>query len=62
MVEDPSLFSSLEFALENTIFLADDFALDITGHGGVICQHGWIVDVFHVPSVSANLLSFSQLT
>ena len=62
MAKDTSFFSSPDFALEKEIFVADDFALDIVGHGDVACRRGQIVDVFHVPSLSANLLLVFQLT
>ena len=62
MVKDTSLFSSLDSAHEKNFFVADDFALDIAGHGNIICRHDWIVDMFHVPSLSANMLFVSQLT
>ena len=61
MDKDASLSSSLGVATKNKIYVDDDFALDITANGDIPCQHGWIVDVYHVPSLSGNL-SFSQLT
>lgn len=62
MAKYPPMFSSLESTLENDIFVANDFALDITSHGDVTYWHGHIIDVFYVPSLSASLLSVSQLT
>ena len=62
MSKDPSLFSSLDSALEKKILVVDEFALDIISHGDVTYQHGWVIDVFHVPSLSGNLLSISQVT
>ena len=56
------LFSSLESALEMKIFVVYNFALDIAIHDDFTCQCGHIVDVFHVPSLNANMLLFSQLT
>lgn len=62
MAKDDSLFSSLDTTIENKIYVANDFALDIVGHGDVTCRRGQVVNVFHVPSLSVNLLSVSQLT
>lgn len=56
------MFTSLDFALENKTYVVDDLGLYIIGHGNVAFQWGWIVDVFHVPCLSVNLLSVSQLT
>jgi hypothetical protein len=44
------------------IYVVDDFTLDIVGHGDVPCRHGKIVDIYHVPNLSENLLLVSQLT
>jgi hypothetical protein len=33
----------------------DDFALDVVDQGDVTCQHGKIVDVYHVPKLSGNM-------
>ena len=62
MAKDASLFSSLEMATKKKIFVVDDFSLDIVGRGDIPCRHGWIVDIYYVPSLSANLLSVSQPT
>ena len=62
MAKDASLLSSLDMATEKKIYVDDDFALDIIAHGEILCRHGWIIDVYHVPSLSANILSISQLT
>ena len=62
MAKDVSLFSSLDTYAEEKIYVENDFSLEIPGHSDVTCQHGWIVDVYHVPSLSANLLLVSQLT
>ena len=62
MAKDASLFSSLDTTSEKKIYVAHDFALNINGHGDVTCQCGWIVDMFHVPSLCTNLVSVSQLT
>ena len=61
MDKDPSLFSSLDFALEKKIFLVNNFAHDIVRYGIVICRHGCIFNVFHVPSLNENIFSVSQL-
>lgn len=62
MDKDGSLLSPFDNVVENKIFVAGNFALNIVGHGDIACRHGWIINVFHVPSLSANLLSGSQLT
>ena len=40
MDEDASLFSYLHTTIEKNIYVANDFALDIVGHGDVACRHG----------------------
>ena len=62
MVRDASLFCSLDPATEKNIYVANNFALDITGHGDISYQHGQIIDVYHVPSLNANPFSISQQT
>lgn len=62
IVKDASLFSSLGKYVEQKINVSNNFSLDIGGYGGIPCQHSNIVNVYHVPSLSANLLSISQLT
>ena len=62
MAKEASLFSSLDTSTKNKIYVVDNFALDITSHGDATWLHGWIIDVYHVPSLSVNLLSISQLT
>jgi hypothetical protein len=42
--------------------VADDFVLDVVGQRDVACQHGNIVDVYHVQNFSSNLLFVAQLT
>lgn len=37
MDKDGSLFSSLDNVVEKKIFVADDFALNITDHGDIVC-------------------------
>ena len=62
MVKDASLFSSLDTAEEKKIYMEDEFTLDTASHGDVASWCGQIVDVFHVPSLSVNMLSVSLLT
>lgn len=62
MEKDASLFSSLHIAIEKKIYVADDFSLYIIGHGDIPCQHGQIINMYHVPNLNANLLLVSQLT
>lgn len=61
MDDDASLFSSLDTFTENKIYVVDKFAFSIIGHGDITCQHGRIIDIYHVPSLSVKLLSISQL-
>lgn len=61
MAKDASLLSS-DVSTENKIYVADNFGFYITGHGDVSCQHGRIVDVYHVPHLSAKFLFVCQLT
>lgn len=61
MNKDASVFSSLDVGVEKKIYVVDDFALDIVGHGDITYRHGQIVGVYHVPSVSANMLFVYQL-
>ena len=51
MAKDSSLFSSFDIVVEKQIFVANDLALNISGHGDG-----------DVPSLSADLLLVSQLT
>jgi hypothetical protein len=62
MEKDATLFMRLNKAEESRIYVVDDFSLDVVGQGDVACRHGKIVDVYHVPNLSANLLFVSQLT
>jgi hypothetical protein len=62
MAKDATLFTRLNKAKESKIYVVDDFSLDVVGQGDVACRHGKIVDVYHVPNLSANLLFVSQLT
>jgi hypothetical protein len=59
MAKDASPFSSLDKVVNRKNYVDDDFSLDIIGHGDVPCRHGWIVGVYHVPNISANILSVS---
>ena len=52
MAKDAFLFSSLDVAAENNIYVANDFALDIVGCGDIPCGYGWIVEMYHVPSLN----------
>jgi hypothetical protein len=40
IMKDDSLFSSLDIAIENYIYVANDLSLDIIGHGDIPCWHG----------------------
>ena len=62
IAKDASLLSSLDVAAENKIYVVDDFALDIVGCGDIYYRHDQIIDVCHVPSPTANILSIYQLT
>jgi hypothetical protein len=62
MAKDNSWFSYFEIVIEKDIFVANDFVLNITGHGDIACRRGHVVDMFHVPSLSVDLLSVFQLT
>ena len=62
MVKDDSLFSSLDIVSKKKIYVENDFSLDFVGHGDIPCLHGHIVDVYHVPSLSEDLLSIYELT
>jgi hypothetical protein len=61
MDKNASLLSFLDKVVERKIYVVDYFTLDIVGHGDFPCQHGRTFDVYHVPNLSANLLSVSQL-
>ena len=39
MAKDASLFSSLNVSTKNNIYVVNEFALDIVGHGDITCQH-----------------------
>ena len=62
MVKDASLFSSMDTYTEKKIYVVDSFSIDITRHGEITYQHGQIVNMYHVPSLSENLLLVSQFT
>jgi hypothetical protein len=57
MKKDATLFTRLNKAEESIIYVADDFYLDVVGEGDVACGHGKIFDIYHVPNLSANMLS-----
>ena len=59
MAKDASLFSYLNIATKNKIYVANNFALDIANHCDLTYQHGQIVDVYHVLSLIVNLLFIS---
>jgi hypothetical protein len=60
MAKDASLFTSLDKVVEWKIYVADDFSLDIVGHGDVPCRHGKIVNVYHVILCKLSLKSHSD--
>lgn len=62
MDKDAFLFSSLDMAIEKNIYGDNYFSLEITRHGNTPYQVGWIINLYLVPSLNANLLSVSQLT
>jgi hypothetical protein len=62
MVKYATLFTILNKAEESKIYVVDDFSLDVVGQGDVACRHGKIVNVYHVPNISSNLLYVAQLT
>jgi len=57
-----SMLSFLDKDVEHNIYVANDFSLDIFGNGNIPYRYGIIVDVYHVPNLSANMMSDSQLT
>jgi hypothetical protein len=59
MAKYASLFSFLDKDVMQKIYVVDYVSLDIAGHGDVPCQHGRTFYVYHVPNLSANLLSVS---
>jgi hypothetical protein len=62
MAKDVSFLSFLDKAIERKIYIVDDFSLHIVGHGDVPYRHGIIFNGYHVPNMSANMFSISQLT
>ena len=50
------LFSSLNKAIEKKIFVDGDYALIVSNCGKIQCQNDVIIDVYHVPGFSENLL------
>jgi hypothetical protein len=63
MTKDATLFTKLNNVEERKIYVADDFSLDFTldiaSHGDITFRHSKIVDVFHVPNLSSNMLYVS---
>jgi hypothetical protein len=57
-----SLFTRLNKSKDSKIYVVDDFSLDVVAQGDVARQHGNIVDVYHVPKISANIFFVAQLT
>ena len=62
MEKDASLFSSLSRSPKDNICVANDYPLIVVGNGDVECQHDHIYGIYHVRSLSSNLLSVTQLT
>jgi len=62
MAKDASLFMWLDEAKERKIYVVDDFSLDVVGQGDIACGNGKIVNVYHVPNLSANMFFVDQLT
>jgi hypothetical protein len=62
MTKYATLFMRLNKVEESRIYVVDDFALDVVGQGDLAYRHGKISDVYHVPNLSANMFSISQLT
>jgi hypothetical protein len=62
MAKDASLFTILNKSKESKIYVIDDFSLDVVGQVDVSCRHGKIVDIHHVPNISANMFYVSQST
>jgi hypothetical protein len=57
MAKDATLFMRLNKVEESRIYVVDDFSLDVAGMGDATCQHGKIVDIYHVQNISDNMLS-----
>jgi hypothetical protein len=56
MTKDASLSTWFDEDKEKKIYVLDDFSLDVVGQGDVTSPYGNIVNVFHVPNLSTNLL------
>jgi hypothetical protein len=52
----PPLSTWFDEDKEKKIYVLDDFSLDVVGQGDVTSPYGNIVNVFHVPNLSTNLL------
>jgi hypothetical protein len=61
MAKYVSLFMSLDKVVERNIYVVEYFSLDVSSHGDVLHRHGNIFNIYHVPNLSANLISVSQL-
>ena len=59
MANDASLLSSLDVSTENKSYVATNFSLDMTSHDDIPCWHDRILDMYHVPNLSENLLLVS---
>lgn len=57
-----TISSSLKEAIENQIFIVDDYTLIDVSCGKIECSNSVIIDVYHVPSLSVNLLPMPHLT
>ena len=62
MTSSQGVFFTLEASLIPHILMGNNAALPIYGKGSVHIQDGIFNDVLYVPSLSANLLSISQIT
>jgi hypothetical protein len=62
MAKYASIFSSPSKDIENKIFVVDYYALTIFCCGKIECQNCVIIDVYHVPIMSAILFYIPQLT
>lgn len=60
IAKDACLFSSLNKTTKEEIFVVDGYSLTIIGCGRIECQNGVITSVYHVPSLSVNLMFIAQ--
>ena len=61
MENDTYFFSSLSGAYEDNIYATNDYIITIASNNYFEFHHGHISDVYHIPILSANLLSVAQL-